>query len=84
MKSSADSGPASCGVLAAFLGLAERCKALHLSLPDGLLPWHYSHPQYWKKRVIIVLLFALTFCISWPSHGVVHWFGLMQHAIPAK
>lgn len=48
MKSSADSRPASCGVLAAFLSLAERSEALRLSLPDGLLPWYYSDPQDWK------------------------------------
>lgn len=49
MKSSADSGPASCGVLAAVIGLAEGSEALRLSLPDGLLPWHYSDPQDWKQ-----------------------------------
>ena len=50
MKSSADSGPTSCGLLAAFLGLAKRSEALCLSLPDGLLPWHYySDTQDWKQ-----------------------------------
>lgn len=49
MKSSADSGPASCGVLAAFFGLAKRSEALRLSLPDGLLPCYYSDPQDWKQ-----------------------------------
>ena len=70
MKSSADSRLASCGVLAAFLSLAERSEALRLSLPDGLLPWYYSDPQDWKT------LGSECCCVLWlfaSSGPVMQW-----------
>lgn len=72
LKSCADPGPASCGELAAFLGLAKRSEAPRLSLPDGLLPWFYSEPQEWEKVGSLLLCCAAPpTSSSWPCHATI-------------
>lgn len=72
MKSSADSGPASCGVLAALLGLAETSEARSLPLPDGSLPRYYSDPRDWKHREQSVAV-CFGFLFFAPSGAVMQW-----------
>lgn len=67
VKSCRDSRPASCGVLAALLGLAKRSEVLRLSLPDCLLSSHYSEPQNWKHwEQSVAVCFGIYFASSGP------------------
>lgn len=59
-----------------FLGLARRSEAPRLSLPDGLLPWHYSDPQHWKQRDQGVAVCFGVLLSPWPSHAAVNRLGL--------